>query len=136
MSDRRTYRLVSPSVRQAACRAITEAPEGYLCEIKEPTRNSEQNAKMWAMLSDVSKQVTWHDVSLKPVKLSPESWKHMFTAALDKEQAMMPNLSGDGFVVLGKATSSMSKRKFAELIEFVYAFGAERGVAWIESKEE
>lgn len=54
----------------------------------------------------------------------------MFTASLSK-QDVVPGIDG-GFVVLGKATSSMSKREFAELVELIYAFGAERGVRFTE----
>lgn len=134
MTDRRTFRLISSSVRDAACRAIAEAPEGYLCEIKEPTRSAEQNAKLWPMLTDVSKQVRWPNMKGELVNLSPESWKHMFTQALDEELAMVPNISGTGLVMLGKSTSVMSKRKFAELIEFIYAFGDGKNIVWSEPK--
>lgn len=98
-------------------------------EIKEPTRNLEQNAKLWAMLSEVSRQVDWYGR-----KLTPENWKHVFTASLSK-QDVVPGIDG-GFVVLGKSTSSMSKREFAELIELIYAFGAERGVKFNEVYHE
>ena len=85
---------------------------------------------MWCLLTEISRQVKHHGLTL-----SPESWKHMFTAALDPELAVVPNLAGTGFVVLGQPTSSMSKRKFSELIEFMYAFGAEKGVTWSEPQD-
>ena len=94
--------------------------------IKPETRSTEQNAKMWAMLGDVSKQVDWHGK-----KLAPEDWKHVFSAAITK-QAVVPNLDGTGFVVLGQSTSAMTKAELSELIELISAFGAERGVEWSE----
>lgn len=94
--------------------------------IKPETRSTEQNAKMWAMLGDVSKQVDWHGK-----KLAPEDWKHVFSAAITK-QAVVPNLDGTGFVVLGQSTSAMTKGELSELIELISAFGAERGVEWSE----
>jgi hypothetical protein len=94
-----------------------------------PRRTLDQNAKLWPMLTDVSKQVTWYDV-----KLLPEEWKDVFTAALKKQRAI-PGIDG-GFVVLGAHTSVMNKRDLAELIELIYAFGAERGVVWTEPKKE
>lgn len=135
MTYRRQFRLISPSVRASACRAIAEAPEGHLCEVKEPTRSAEQNAKLWPMLTDVAKQVKWPNMKGELVYLSQESWKHMFTQALDEELEMVPNLSGTGLVMLGKSTSVMSKRKFGELIEFIMAFGAGKNVVWSEKEE-
>lgn len=88
-------------------------------------RNADQNAKLWAMLTDISRQVDWYGE-----KLSPEDWKHVFTAGLKKQKAV-PGIDG-GFVVLGISTSKMKKGEFSELIELIYAFGAEREVRWSE----
>lgn len=93
-------------------------------EIKEMTRSIDQNAKLWCCLADISSQVEWHGR-----KLSPESWKHIFTAALVKQE-VVPNLSGDGFVVLGQSTSKMTVGQMRDLIELIHAFGAERNVRW------
>ena len=87
------------------------------------TRTAEQNAKLWPMLTDVSKQVEWYGQML-----SPEDWKHIFTSSLLKQRAV-PGLDG-GIVVLGQSTSRMSKRLFSNLIELIYAFGTEHEVVW------
>lgn len=86
------------------------------------TRSVEQNARMWAMLTEVSEQVEWYGV-----KLSPEEWKDVFTASLRKQRAV-PNLDGTGFVVLGLHTSKMSIGEMGDLMTLMEAFGAERGV--------
>lgn len=98
-----------------------EAPNGYVVTIAEPTRNLEQNAKLWAVLADVSSQVLWYEN-----KLSADDWKVMFTAALRKER-VVPGING-GFVVLGQSTSKMQKSEFSDLIELATAFGVEKGV--------
>lgn len=100
------------------------APDGFVVEIKEPTRNLEQNALMWALLADVAAQVPWHGV-----RLSPEEYKDLLSAGLVKSR-VVPNIEGNGFVILGQRTSKMSKREFADLITLIQAFGAERGVVW------
>lgn len=41
-----------------------------------------------------------------------------------------------GFVALGQRTSTMSKGTFSELVELIFAFGAERGVRWSEPKRK
>ena len=69
---------------------------------KPPTRSLEQNAKMWAMLNDISDQVKWYDQ-----KMHPEDWKDLFTSAL-KEKRAIPSLDGYGVVMLGARTSKMT----------------------------
>ena len=108
--------------RKAACRIILAAPLGHVVTIKEPTRNLEQNAKMWAMLADVSEQTDWHGN-----KLNPEEWKDLLSAGLVQSK-VVPNMTGNGFVILGQRTSKLSKSQFAALIELITAFAVERGV--------
>jgi hypothetical protein len=93
--------------------------------LSRPTRNLDQNAKLWPMLSDVSKQVEWYGHKLKP-----EEWKDMFTAVL-KQQKTVPGIDG-GFVVIGAHTSKMTVSQISDLIELMYAFGANHGVKWTE----
>lgn len=90
-------------------------------EVKTETRTLAQNARLWAMLTDVSKQVDWYGR-----KLTPEEWKHVFSASLSK-QDVVPGIDG-GFVVLGKSTSKMTKGEMSELQELMHAFGAQKGV--------
>lgn len=74
------------------------------------------------MLTDISQQVVWHGA-----KLHPDEWKDVLTAGLKKQRAV-PNIDGDGFVILGARTSRMSKRDMSELMELMEAFGAQQGV--------
>jgi hypothetical protein len=110
--------------RERAKQAVEEAVAGEVVTISEPTRNLEQNACMWATLTDIAKQVDWHGR-----KLDAESWKHIFTSSLQKMD-VVPNLEGTGFVALGLSTSKMTKRQMSDLIELANAFGAQRGVVW------
>jgi hypothetical protein len=117
---KQTYILAHPTARQRAIDAVRNAADGMVVTVAEPTRNLEQNAALWAILSEVSEHVVWHGR-----KLSPEDWKHIFTASL-KRMDVVPNLEGTGFVALGLSTSKMSKREFSDLLELVNAFAAER----------
>ena len=102
--------------------------------VGEPTRSHDQNNLMWAVLTDIAKQVEW-PVDGKPQKLDPEEWKSILTAGLKQETRVARGVGG-GFVVLGQRTSKMTKRELSEVIEFAYAFGAEHGVRWTEPTEE
>lgn len=116
------WRLVHQEARRRAVQGVLDAPEGHVVTIKPPTRSLEQNAALWAMLNDIASQVVWHGR-----KLDAESWKHIFTSSL-KRQDVVPNLEGTGFVVLGLSTSKMSKSEMSDLLELIAAFAASNNV--------
>lgn len=117
--------LTGPLARKAACQRVMEAPENWVVRITERTRSLDQNAKLWACLTDLAEQVEWYGT-----KLSAENWKDVLTASL-KRNKVVPGLDG-GFVVLGQHTSKMTKAEFSELLELCMAFGAEHEVVWSE----
>lgn len=95
-------------------------------------RNTEQNAKMWAMLHDISHQVEWRTAQGEPCHPSADDWKDIITAYL-KGQRMYVGIDS-GIVMCGESTRKMSKKDVAELIECLYWFGAERRVVWSDPK--
>ena len=119
---KRTLTITGEVARKAICRHVLTADEGYIVTFAEPSRNLEQNAKMWAMLADLSAQTDWHGN-----KLNPEEWKDLLSAGLVQSK-VVPNMTGNGFVILGQRTSKLSKSQFAALIELITAFAVERGV--------
>lgn len=122
---KKTLVLTGEAAKKAACREVIAAPLGYVVTIGEQTRTNDQNAKLWPLLSDVSKQVNWYGN-----KLTPEEWKDVFSAALSK-QKVVPGIDG-GFVVCGSRTSKMGRKEFSDLLELITAFGAGKGVKWSE----
>ena len=106
---------------------LTMAGHRLRLSVKRETRSSEQNARMWAMLEDVARQVVWHGR-----KLLKEDWKHIFSAAL-KQQDAVPGING-GFVVLGQSTSKMTVAQMGELMELIEAFGAQNDVHFLAPK--
>lgn len=117
--------IMSARERSRILQWVQRAPEGYRVEIKEPRRSTDQNAKMWACLSDIASQKTHHGV-----RLSPEDWKALFMSALRQEVRMVPNLDGNGFVTLGRSTSDLSKAEFSDLLEIIHEWGARNGVTF------
>ena len=124
MNDRRIFRLSHDTARRLAAAQCALAPDGYIVTIRAPTRSLEQNARLWAILTDISAQVEWYGR-----KLSSEDWKHIFTSSLQKMD-VVPNLEGTGFVALGLSTSTMSKRELSDLMTLTEGFGAENEVQW------
>lgn len=110
--------------------AMLKAGKNARVEVKEllPKRSNEANARMWALLTDVSLQVQW-PVDGKLQRLSPEEWKDIFTAGLTKSQRVAQGIDG-GFVMLGTRTSRMTVAEMCDLQTLIEAFGAERGVRW------
>lgn len=102
-------------------KAMLTAGHRMVLTLKPETRSLAQNARLWAMLTDISHQVDWYGR-----KLSPEEWKHVFSASL-KKQDVVPGLDG-GFVVLGLSTSKMTKAEMSDLQMLMEAFGAQQGV--------
>jgi len=127
MADKRVYFLVHDTARRLAAAQCGLAPAGWVVEIKPPTRTMEQNARLWAMLADVSHQVNWYGR-----KLSSEEWKHVFSASL-KRQDVVPGLDG-GFVALGQSTSKMTKWELGDLMTIIEAFGAQHGVTFHDER--
>lgn len=101
---------------------------GGPCEltVSDPRRTLDQNALLWARLSDISRQVDWL-VDGELAKIAPEDWKAIFTAALEGENRMARGLNG-GTVMLGVSTSRMSKKAMTDLQDLIGAFAAEKGV--------
>lgn len=93
----------------------------FTWSLKEEVRSDPQNRRFWAMLRDISAQVVWYGR-----KLDSESWKHVFSAALEQQQTV-PGING-GFVVMGVSTRNKSKAWFSDMFQLMEAFGAEHGV--------
>ena len=125
----RSFVLSHTTARQRAIDAIRLAPNGYVVEVKQPTRSLQQNARLWAMLTDISRDVDWYGQHL-----TQDEWKDVLTAAL-KKQKVVPGIDG-GFVVIGARTSKMTKAELSELMDLADAFGTERGVVWTEPATE
>jgi hypothetical protein len=104
----------------------SNVPEGTTVEFRAPRRSLDQNSLMWSLLGQISKQVDWYGQ-----KLSSEDWKDVLTASLRRTR-VVPGIDAGTFVPLGMRTSQMTKEEISELIELIYAFGAEKSVRFRE----
>lgn len=132
IADAGRLRDVFASAFRTAAQLISSA--GALELIVRPVkskRSLEQNALMWALLTDVSEQIEW-EVDGRLTKLAPDDWKDLFTAAHRREMRVARGIEG-GIVLLGARTSRMTVQQMTELVELIFAFGSERGVRWSAS---
>ena len=113
--------------RQRAIEAVTRAPTGCVVQIKEQTRNLDQNAAMWPILEAFSRQLQW-PVNGNMTKLTAEEWKDILTAAFRQENPRLAMGLNGGVVMLGSRTSKMGKREFSDFLDFLNATAVQRGV--------
>jgi hypothetical protein len=121
--SRATIIAYSDADRRRAASWALNAPKGCRIDFREAKRSLEQNARMWAMLTEISRQVKWHGI-----RLSADDWKLLFLDALSRELRIVPNMDGTGFVNLGRRSSELSRSEMSDMIELMFAFGASHDV--------
>ncbi len=106
---------------------LAAGPVRVTVEEHKSTRSAEQNAKLHAMLQDISRQRQWAGQWL-----DVEDWKRLMVAAwcrANKQTVrIVPALDGHGFDVIYKRTSKLSVTEMIDLIEFVQWWAVEHGV--------
>lgn len=120
MSERRQFILRNEAIKQFALQQLSaiQPDEAHppVIEQREMTRSLDQNAKMWAVLDDISKQVDWYGR-----KLSSEDWKHVLTASKKKQEAVpgMGGLAASYYLtpwVMNSIGAGQNERAYAFLI--------------------
>jgi len=109
--------------RSFAKSLIDTAPIDAVVNIRAATRTLDQNAKLWAMLSDVSRAKPQGRLA------TPDVWKALFMHACGYAVQFETGLDGQPFPV-GFRSSKMTKAQMADMITFVMQYGDENGVAW------
>jgi hypothetical protein len=120
--------LTGRAVRERAMAWIGKAPAGTRIEFKPPQRTIAQNDRMWAMLTDI---VTQYDFG-RPYTTNEA--KVVFLHACGKELETIPTLDRTGFITYGQSSSDLSVKEMTDLIEFMFAWGAENGIEWSDPK--
>lgn len=125
----RKFILTDDNVRARAVRLIKALKVGWVVRITERNRTREQNAKMWAMLTDLS--------LAKPEgrKCTPDDWKCLVMHACGHDVQFMIGLDEKPFPV-GFKSSALTIPQMGQLIEWMYAYGAEHGVQWSEPEPD
>ncbi len=90
-------------------------------------RSIEQNAKLHAVLQDISTQKQWNGQYL-----DVEAWKRLMVAAYERANGrtaeFYPSLDGAGFDVVHRRTSRMNKEEMSELVEFATSWAIDKGI--------
>ncbi len=127
MTFKRYHILLDDAIRLRAMESINEAPDGSAVKIGPADRSTAQNSLMWPILECFSKQLLW-PVNGEMVKMEPEEYKDVLTAAFRQETVRLAQGLNGGVVMLGSRTSKFSKSEFSEWIEFLLATAALKGI--------
>ena len=120
--------LRGASQRDFAKQMIDRAPVDAVVNIRAAGRTIDQNALMWALISDVSRakpEGRMHDA---------DTWKALFMHACGHAVQFEMGLNGQPFP-RGFRSSRLSKAEMSDLVETIYEYGARHGVRWSNPKE-
>ena len=124
-----TVRLTGAAQREYARRLVMEAPDYAVVTIKPGDRTLDQNAKMHAMLSDISR------AKPRGLKHTPDVWKALMMKACGHAVQFVNGIDGEPFPI-GFRSSRLSRTQMSDMIEFMYQFGAEHGIVWANESGE
>lgn len=124
----KTVILHGPSQRTYAKSLIDGAPVDAVLTIRESTRSNEQNSKMWAMLTDISRH--------RPEgrRWTPETWKAAFMHVLGHQIQFCEGLDNSGPFPLGFRSSRLTVGQMSDLITCIIEYGDRHGVVWTDPK--
>jgi hypothetical protein len=96
-------------------------------EVRQEKRSDAENRLLHAMLGYIAKHQEWAGK-----KRDSETWKRLLTAAWLRARGehveMLPALDGCGIDVVFRRTSDLTRSECAELIEFIFAWGADNDI--------
>lgn len=121
-----TIQILSNADRDTAKKFVDACNLYTIIHLSKPKASAELSSRMQCAIRCVANQLTWAGEIL-----SEHDWKRLLVGSL-YGQRILPSTSGDGFVVLDKLTRDMSGPEKHDFTEYVYEFGAVRGVVFTE----
>lgn len=119
--------LTIPQINATIKHALQVGGQELVIRKEQDERSIEQNRKLHAMLTDIANQIEHYGQ-----KLNVTIWKRLTTAAwlreIGHQPQMIPAIDGHGVDVIFERTSKLSMKQMASLIQWVEAFGVEKGV--------
>jgi hypothetical protein len=104
--------------RARVVQMVTQAPDGYVVEIRKPSRSLEQNARYWVAIHEIAEQI-----SIEGRKYTPQVWHRYF-----KERYLPGRIVELPYGQITEAepsTTDLTLDEFSEYIERVLQFQAE-----------
>lgn len=98
---------------------------GLVVNVRQGTRTDAQNRMMWPMLQPFSSQV-----ELGGRKWDRDAWKCIMMEGVGHKPRVLPKLNDDGIFAAGFRSSKLGVRPMTELLEFIIAEAAQRGIQY------
>lgn len=124
-----TVILRGKSQRDFAKRLIDMAPADAVVSIREATRSNDQNAKLWAMLSDISRAMP------EGRRWTPDTWKAALMHSLGHQVQFCEGLDNSGPFPLGFRSSRLTVKQMADLITLAQEYGDRHGIQWTDKEQ-
>ncbi|MDE2104025.1 MAG: recombination protein NinB [Patescibacteria group bacterium] len=103
-------------------------------ELRPETRSSAENRLLHALIGEIAQQKEWAGKNREP-----ETWKRLLVAAWCRVRGesveILPALDGHGVDIVPARTSKLTRAECADLIEFVYAWGAQNSVQFAAQEQ-
>lgn len=128
--SRATLIINDDMIRQKAINWLRKLPFGTRIEFKAPKRTLPQNDRMWAMLTDIAAFMR-----KRGTDYTTDEWKVIFMHACGREVKFLPSLDGKNFIPYGQSSSDLSKQEMTDLIEFMFAWGAENEILFNDDRK-
>lgn len=127
---KQTFYLIDNQRKRYACEKVMQAPENYVCEIKEKNRSLEQNAILHKILTAISKTKKFAGK-----ERTIETWKQIIVSghavATGGESELTLGLENE-VLNLRESTAKMGVKRLSSLLEYVMAWCADNDVVWAD----
>lgn len=132
-NEQQGHQAVQTVWRQA--KALLSAGHRLTLELRPEKRSDAENRLLHLMLTYISKHQEWAGK-----KRDVDTWKRLLIAAWCRATGepveLLPALDGMGVDIVFRRSSNLSRKECAELIQFVYAWGAQNDVKFPPSPQE
>lgn len=130
-SDARTYPLRGQTDRLYACRAVKDAPDGWVAVVRPPRRSLDQSAKFHSLCADIARARPEY----AGIRMDADDWKALLilshataTKGEGGKLRLVPDLEGEGYVQLRESSARMSVARSSSLIEYTLAWATKQGI--------
>lgn len=121
---KQTYQLRNEQILSNAINHLRNTPlnpdKPFIVTIQERTRSLEQNARLHAMLSEISRKTTYLGKSR-----GVEFWKGLFVSgwqmATNQHPEIVPGLEGE-FINIRESTTKLTVGKLTEVMDYIEAY--------------
>lgn len=137
---KKTVILAGELQRRTAAQYLAEQPLGNVVTFSEPTKKRIQEEKYHCQIEDIAKQSEyagkrWDNDDMKRI-LIDEFADEMRNAGtpLHHDGRLIPSENGRRVIQLGIQSRDFYVKEASAFIEWLYAWGADRGVEWSEPR--